>query len=120
MSLKQHELDALADIQGDLLRADPSLARSFDVLSGWRARTFWTAAALVVLGGVVAFWALGFRAVGVIAMLLVLAAPLVAVLAADQVPRPGVAEPRTTDGPRPQPRTRRTSHRRSRSGVVLL
>jgi Protein of unknown function (DUF3040) len=84
MSLNQAERNALADIQGDLDREDTALARSFDQLSQWRPQRFWLAAAAIALVGTAVGGMFGVRALMAVATLLILATPVVAVLAADR------------------------------------
>jgi hypothetical protein len=77
----RREREALADIGDALEREAPHLARSFGVLARPRpGRWFTGLVACAVLGGA-AFWLLGIRAVGVVAVLLVLGGPLVVALA---------------------------------------
>jgi hypothetical protein len=77
---RRREREALADIRDALERDDPDLCRSFTVLAGPRVGR-WLAglAGCIVLTGAT-FWALGIRALGVVAVVLVLGAPVVVCL----------------------------------------
>ncbi|MCV2488404.1 DUF3040 domain-containing protein [Geodermatophilus sp. YIM 151500] len=101
MPLDPEEREALAGIRSGLEREDRALADSFAVLSAPPTRRWALLACAAVVAAALLFAALGVRAVAVIGMVLVLAAPWVAFraanLAADDAPPGGM--PPTGTGP---------------------
>ena len=92
MSLTSFERHALADVQEELSRSDPSLSAAFGRLTPHPSRWWWAAVAAavaLVAGAVELFGPLAVAAVG---MLLVLASPLAVAFA-----------PRSDDGPPERP-----------------
>lgn len=82
MSLNQAELNALAAIRSGLQREDPALTAAFDSLHRRRPAVWWTTSALTI-ATIVAVWVVGPSALALVAMLLVLASPVAAILAAE-------------------------------------
>lgn len=74
-------LDALADIRDALERNDPHLAWSFHRLTPRMSPRTWAMAVAGLLMTTLAICFLGFRAIGVITIVLALSAPVVAWLA---------------------------------------
>lgn len=97
---RRRDQAALADIRDALERDDPAFTRSFGVLTGHRPGR-WLAglAGCAVLAGV-AFAVLGVRAVGVLALLLVLGSPVVVCLGVGAGRAPPAGRP--ADGPPPR------------------
>lgn len=76
MSLDHDERNALAGIRDGLVHADPQLARSLGGLGRPPRWRWWAGTGVVLAVGTAVVWTLGPLGIGILALFLVLGAPL--------------------------------------------